>query len=314
MRKRAIGLWPGLVAIVIMVGGAGVLRAQIPAGRGRSLDANRRVGSGGRNPAGGGGLDSGYGNRIISGNVGAGKSFKGIGGIRNPRSFQGSLGTSSLSGFLRDSYGLRNNASNMGVPKTFFLPSSTVLGVRGITSGQARPGSNMPSNVNLTPRVPGGPVQGQSGVLTRFAGSGPVNQSLDLRPVSQGLQPIGSRPVVETASNLFGIRRIGPELGLDRPYEEVIKEALAKRRRAEQESTLELAEQTFQALPAWAQPGAVGMGEGQSEAGVLGPGIITKATDESIEQNLAKSRELIEESRGKSGLPSIVDIYEQMMA
>jgi len=120
---------------------------------------------------------------------------------------------------------------------------------------------------------------------------------------------------VETASNLFGIRRISPELGLDRPYEEVIQEALAKRRRAEQ-SFPQSAEQAFQALPAWAQPGVAESGEAQSETGLIQPGIVTKATatDESIEQYLAKSRELIEESQGKSGLPSIVDIYEQMMA
>ncbi len=316
MVKRRIGFWPGLVAVVIMAGAAGPLRAQMPVGRGRGLDANRLVGSGGQNPRGGG-VPGSLANQIISGNVGAGKYFQGRGAIGSFRSFQGALGTSSLGSFQRDSYGLSNNASNLGVPKSFFLPSSTVLGVRGITSGRARPGSNMPGNVNLTPRAPSGPVQGQRGVLTRFVGSGPVDRSLDLRPISQGLRPIGSQPVVETASNLFGIRRISPELGLDRPYEEVIQEALAKRRPVGQESFPQPAEQqAFQALPAWAQPELAQSSEAQSEAGLIQPEIVTKATvtDESIKRNLAKSRELIEESQGKSGLPSIVDIYEQMMA
>ncbi len=308
MAKRGIGFWPGLMAVVLMAGTAGELRAQMPVGRGRGLDANRQVGSGGRNAGVGGGVGS-LNNRIISGNVGAGKSFQGLGGIGNFRSFQGSLGTSSLNNFQRDSYGLSNNASGVGgVPKSFFLPSSTVLGVRGVTSGRARLGSNMPRNVNLTPRAPSGPSLGQSGRLSRFSSSGPVNRSLDLRPISGGLLPGVNQPVVETANNLFGIRRLSPGLDLNRPYTGTLEEA----GREGQESLPRPTKRSLlQALPAWAQTD-----ETQSEGGVLQPGMVPDAsvTDESIEQNRAKSRELIEESQGNSGLPSLVEIYEQLLA
>lgn len=316
MGKRRIVFWPALIAVVVLVGESGTIRGQMQVGRSRGLDANRQVGSGGRNPGGARGVPGSLANRIMSGNVGAGKSFQGQGAIRDFRSFQGSLGTSSLSNFQRDSYGLSNNASNMGMPQSFFLPSSTVLGIRGITSGRARPGSNMPRNVNLTPRAPSGPVLGQSGVLSKFAGARPADQRLDLRPVSRGLRPIGQQPAVDTASNLFGIRRITPELGLDRSYEEVMKDVLAEKRRAKQRLTPPPAVQKFQALPVWAQPGVGKIAQDQTEAGPLQPGTISKTTeaDTAIERNLAKSRELIEESSGKSGLPSLVDIYEQMIA
>ncbi|NIA08023.1 MAG: hypothetical protein GWP14_10405, partial [Actinobacteria bacterium] len=187
------------------------LQGQVQAGRGSGLDANRLVGSGGRNPSGGG--YSTLGNQIISGNVGAGKSFKGVGGVGDFRSFQGSLGTRALSSFSRDSYGLSGNAGRLGVAQPFYLPSGTVLGVRGITSGRSQPGSNMPRGVNLSPPPRRGPaVSNQpTGAASRFAAMAPADLRTDLRTSAQGQLP--PPPIVETASNLFGIQRLSPESG-----------------------------------------------------------------------------------------------------
>ena len=125
------------------------LQGQMQASQGSGRDANRLVGSGGRNPSSGG--YSSLGNQIISGNVGAGRSFKGQGGIGSIHRFQGSLGTRSLESFSRDSYGLGGNAGSLGVAKPFYLPSGTVLGVRGITSGRNQPGSNIGLPLNYVP-------------------------------------------------------------------------------------------------------------------------------------------------------------------
>ncbi len=310
MGKRRIGLWPALVSLAIMVGGAGATLGQIQVRGGGS--ARQTVGIP-RSPDPGGvpGLLS---NRIVSGNVGAGKSFRGSGAIGNFRTFQGSLPTSSLSGFLRDSYGLSNNASNMGIPKSFFLPSSTVLGIRGITSGRARPGSNMPANVSLTPKTPGGLVSEGRGRSLRDGGSGTVDRRLDLRATGRGLPTVAMDPTIERANNLLGIQRMTPELGLERPYEEVVKEIAAKRR-AEEGTERRSVEPSFQALPAWAQP-VIEAGEGEEEIEAVLPELIGQPRDmtQSIEENLAKSKEVLEESQGKLGVAGIVDIYERMKA
>lgn len=317
MVKRRLWFWLGLVAVVLMAGPAEELGAQVQVGRGAGLDANRQVGSGGRNPMGSS-APGALGNQIISGNVGGGKGFRGPGAVGDFRSFQGSLGTSRLDSFQRDSYGISNNAASpVGAPRSFFPQSSTVLGIRDVMDGQAIPGSNMPSNVNLTPRPPSGPVLGPSGDLSRFAGAGPVDKSLDLRPISQGLGPTDNKPAVESASNLLGIRRLNPELGLDRPYEEVVREALQNKRAVGRETASKTTEkETFQALPAWARPEVTQSGEALSETEPPGPSTVSEGTllDRSIEENLAESRKLLKEVQGESDLPSLLDIYEQMQA
>ncbi len=202
-----------LMSFIVLVALAAVnsTLGQVRVGGGGGLDANTRVGSRGINSAVRPGINPALNNQIISGNVTAGKVFRGIGGIGDPRSFQASLGTDSLSGFRRNSYGLPSGPSSYGVPRPFYLPSNTVLGVQGITSGAARSGSNMPQSTTLAPLGPRGPAQSRpnTGRASLYSGQQPVDNRVDLRAYRPGLS---TQQKVVTASNLYGLRQFGPEI------------------------------------------------------------------------------------------------------
>ena len=310
------GLFVGFVSVLLIVCVCGICLGQLAVGGGRGLDANRRVGSGGLNTGVNRGFNSAYGNQIISGNVGAGMSFQGVGGIRDPRAFQAGLGSSSLSNFQRDSYGLNNNAAGAGAgaAQPFYLPSSTVLGIQDIAGGRAKTGSNMPSSANLIPKTPVGQYLGEGRKSSKFGVSGTVDGRLDMRARVRSLPLIAGGPTVERASNLLGVGRRSPELGLERPYDEVVKEIVAKRQ-MEEESARRSTKRSFQALPAWAQP-VMESGGGQEGREGGSPGLVGQPSgmSEQMAKNLAESREVLEQSQGKLGVPNLVDIYEQMMA
>jgi len=306
------------VALVI-VWSSGVCQGQVRVRQGIARDASSRVGSGGRNT----GViqrPGVLGNQIVSGNIGGGQSFRGIGGIGDVTRFGGtSVGSSSLSGFRRDSYGLDYSASKLGVAQPFYLPSSTVLGVRGITSGLARPGSNMPSSVNVNPIPIRGidPERSQVGKVPGSSNLGPVDRRMDLARPNQAVQAAADGSVIETASNLFGIRRTNPQLNFDRPYEAVVDDLPDRKTQQRTRRTVEpRTTETFQALPEWARP--VGL---QDEL-IPPPGAdIQKPNtdrerpmDEAVEDNVTQSKELIEQSKGASSVPSLADVYEQIRA
>ena len=317
---RSAAICLAVVAGLILAWGAEAVWGQVRANSGRGLDASRQLGSGGRNSSFRvfrGGFNPSYGNQLISGNVAGGRSFRGLGGTQDTRQFQASLGSSTLSAFARDSYGLGSNPGTQGAAQPFYLPSSTVLGVRGVTGGLARPGSNIPRTADLIPPPPSGPAQGQrtTGVPSRFAGPAPVDLRVNLGPNRRELAPLTAQPVVETASNLFGIRRMTPGLGsVQTPF--VAPGEILPERTIEPLPGQAGAKPSFQALPEWAKPTAPGSTELERETvpGVLPQPLPLTPEQESLNQNLQKAGELIEQSSGRLGLPTIVDVYKQMLA
>ena len=122
-------------------------------GQGGTLrDASTMIGSGGYNSPVRRDIRyrSGYGNLFITGNISAGKSFRGSIPYSDPTQFQGSLGSSSLSNFHRDSVGLGTligpgrSASWQALP--YYNPSSTVLPLSAQARGLALPGSSVPKS------------------------------------------------------------------------------------------------------------------------------------------------------------------------
>jgi len=95
---------------------------------GRPTDANPMVGGGGSNQP-----MQGYvpinGNDVITGNVSGLKYFHGNVGSSSPYTFQGNLGTSSLSNFARQSAG--NGMGGGAIGQSFYLPSQTVSTAQG---------------------------------------------------------------------------------------------------------------------------------------------------------------------------------------
>jgi len=87
-----------------LIAGAGTL-AQDALGDGRALDANLRVGAGGRNE---GGRDFRseleFRNALVTGNIAGGKNFRGEVGYSAPNDFRGYLGSDDIYQFERDSF------------------------------------------------------------------------------------------------------------------------------------------------------------------------------------------------------------------
>lgn len=79
--------------------------AQNALGDGRALDANQRIGSGGRNTRTGGlSSELAFRNAIVSGNAPSGFSFRGDVGYTSPFDFRGQLGSDDLFAFRRDAF------------------------------------------------------------------------------------------------------------------------------------------------------------------------------------------------------------------
>ncbi|MGD8451234.1 MAG: hypothetical protein PVJ57_05395 [Phycisphaerae bacterium] len=197
-------LWRVAAAVACVVGGVGLAQAQYAVQQnGRLLDANPQVGSGGYN----------YarpvsplltGNALLSGNL-RGMAFQGFNPIPSPTAFRGSLGSSALSAFQRDSVSVADvGVYSSGMTATpYFDPSQTVF-TAGLHSGQY--GSLTPGVGTLSV----GPV-GSSSIgpldlrLDRRLAAPPVNPSaLGVPALSSqivGLTPTGSS---ELSSTIFG--------------------------------------------------------------------------------------------------------------
>ena len=109
------------------------VRAQIYASQdGHLLDANPRLGSMGINPNAR--LDALVprvnNNLYITGNITGGSSFQGIVPYRSPLEFQGTLGSSTLSNFRRDSVGVNNLSTSIPSRQPFVDFSRTLTGIR----------------------------------------------------------------------------------------------------------------------------------------------------------------------------------------
>src|SRR3989339_1307412 len=65
-------------------------------------------------------------NLVITGNVGQGKSFRGVVPYRSTTEFGGTTGTSNLDAFIRDSTGAADIAGFRSAPQPYYSPTSTV--------------------------------------------------------------------------------------------------------------------------------------------------------------------------------------------
>ena len=116
-----------------------------PTGAGRALDANNLLGGGGWNsvrlaePL----FDS---NRIVNGQITAGKSFRSDVGYRPADELRLNLPSRPMENFVRDSAGLPQVMS--GVPTyeatPYLRPSSTILSPAAMAAGLGSPGTSMP--------------------------------------------------------------------------------------------------------------------------------------------------------------------------
>ena len=147
-----------LRAIVIAVAAAGLTgpAAQGQIRRmegGRALDANFQVGSGGVNEPAGSRLriDS---QLYVDGQVTGLGNFRGTVGYSPTNQLRLDVPSAGLSDFKRRSMGLSDVLGGAGGGTLrYYSRGTTVLGLEGIRSGLAVPGSNMPAHSVLTPNL-----------------------------------------------------------------------------------------------------------------------------------------------------------------
>jgi tetratricopeptide (TPR) repeat protein len=105
---------------------ASVASAQYRVDNSNARDANNRLGSGGVNAPGtnAGGLRPNY---VVTGNVTAGREFRGSLGYTDPNAFRGNLGSSSFDSFVRSSSGFQGGRAQFNANNTqAFFGSGTV--------------------------------------------------------------------------------------------------------------------------------------------------------------------------------------------
>ena len=168
----------------VLLAAASVVVGQAHVRHGNVLDANMRMGSGGLNRPVPGGFRPGAANRIITGHVTGGHSFRGFSPIGDPSSLFGigrtlNLGLAGggtvvqssellrrasvlpsdyLSNFQRDSYNVHDytQTDDRRVHRPYFSSSSTVTNVRSILAGLNRPGTSQLKSPYTVPNP--GPV------------------------------------------------------------------------------------------------------------------------------------------------------------
>ncbi len=191
---------------VFLTAGLGVLAAvSLPlAGQvhqiqgGNVLDASNRVGSGGLNPAARP-YDFGAANRVVTGNVTGGRSFRGFSPVQDSSSYflgQPSYGSATplgssaagrygssflpsdrLSNFMRDSYSVgdiyqgRGGVAGGGV-MPYYSPSRTVTNTGAVLSGSNRPGSSQVLNPYAGPGATGTQLRNPLASATGLSGDG----------------------------------------------------------------------------------------------------------------------------------------------
>jgi len=171
---------------------------------GRLLDANNRVGSGGQNPNDSGvrAPENAMGNDIVTGNVTAGKHFRGRIDYTDPGAFRGQTAGINMDNFLRQSSGPTKD-SRLAEQETRYFgdgraapPPPNFVEVGGVGSGSYVPSAGMVNRSVSDQRV--GAVDFQQPYVLPAPGQlllpGPVDPSA-------GQQYI-------TASPLTGIRQI----------------------------------------------------------------------------------------------------------
>jgi hypothetical protein len=145
MKKRLISN----IALIVMSCGSLCWGQAYPTGNGNVLDASPQIGTGGYNspvqsfrPN----LTGGFGNLYITGNVTAGRQFRGFVPYSDPTQFHAPLGSNALRSFEGDAPNIsrieRGYQSGQGVP--YYFRSSTLLPLSAQTQGLALPGTSAP--------------------------------------------------------------------------------------------------------------------------------------------------------------------------
>jgi tetratricopeptide (TPR) repeat protein len=171
---------------------------------GRALDANPRVGSGGQNDQGGGGYSRQgpmvTGNQIVTGNVTAGRQFRGPVAYTDPNSFRG-----VTSGMFSDRF-VRESA---GVPRPYGGGQADLTQPRAFYgSGLATP---PPTGFVPTAGATGGYVAGNSAAVQTDLSlsrsySPTLDPSLRSRELIMRSADAGDQDSVLSASPLYGVR------------------------------------------------------------------------------------------------------------
>lgn len=188
--RLTIGFLAGLA-----LAGAGVAQVPITQQNGRLFDVNPQIGSGGVNAAVRPYSPFLGGNAAATGNIRGGLSLRSFSPISDPTAFRGSLGSASLSSFIRDSVGVSDafSSSVIGGPAAFYDPASTVP-----TAGSLRqfstPGISRAPGDNVSRPLPG---------LLNFGGSERFDTRFDAGET--GGQFGAATPL---ASSIFGVTRI----------------------------------------------------------------------------------------------------------
>lgn len=124
---------------------------------GRLHDANPAVGSGGMNLARPTYDLGGRADAIITGNVRGLGSFQGNSPLLQNNAFRGSLGSTSLSNFQRQSVGIADVLSNQTYsPGYFYDTQRTISDITDIRRGLNQPGSSTLRTYSVTPERGGG--------------------------------------------------------------------------------------------------------------------------------------------------------------
>jgi len=153
---------------------------------------------------------------IITGNVTAGRAFRGYSPIGSSTAFglgSGSLPSSALSNFRRDSVGVADFAagSSWMTPQPYYSPSNTVLNTGQIVRGFNQPGSSVPLTAYqpLGQRLDGRP-EGLTLGYPSAIGQVPGSVSADSRLETSPQQFVGGAQYVNpltVPSSLFGPQR-----------------------------------------------------------------------------------------------------------
>lgn len=197
----AAALWPAALCV-----------AQSQAGSdGHALDASQQVGSGGYNDRSNR-LDYRLRNDLVTGNVGAGKSFQGDVGYSAPGEFQGELQSDTLFQYQRDSF--QSSTGAIGQPGR--LPSGGSSIYRGYTTvpGYRLEGRQAYTTVGQSAGGGYQVVEPSTGYASRVeplvvtsSNALPGRTQGDTNKLGIFTQPDGSRIGIE-ASPLLGLRHV----------------------------------------------------------------------------------------------------------
>src|SRR5262249_47517127 len=196
--------------------------AQTPVNNsGRLLDANPAVGGLRINSFQPGSNFIG-GNPYATGNVRGGMALRSFSPISDPNAFRGSLGSSSLSSFLRDSVSVGDiySQSNTLGPTPFYDPSSIVPTVGTLRNQYQTYVAGQAQNAAASGSPAGNPLMVLPGLLNYSGGANPrmmpTATDTNVTPPSSAVSPLAPAPLGPLdrgATNLFGITsNIGPRL------------------------------------------------------------------------------------------------------